>query len=133
MGLDMFAYKVKKGVITEQVDFEIPESPEGSENIENEPQDLHYWRKHPNLHGWMENLYREKGGTDEQFNCVNLQLTEEDLVRLEEDINQEDLPETSGFFFGQSEPEDKEGDLEFISKAREALSEGYDVYYSSWW
>ncbi|ODR91767.1 hypothetical protein A8M32_08600 [Sinorhizobium alkalisoli] len=24
---------------------------------------LHYWRKHPNLHGWMERLYREEGGT----------------------------------------------------------------------
>jgi len=133
MGLDMFAFKVKKGVITEQVDFEIPEGPEGSENIENEPQELHYWRKHPNLHGWMGNLYYEKGGTDEQFNCANLQLTEEDLDNLEKDIVGNDLPYTVGFFFGESQPEDKKDDLEFITKAREALKEGYAVYYTSWW
>ncbi|ASY66520.1 hypothetical protein SJ05684_b55380 (plasmid) [Sinorhizobium sojae CCBAU 05684] len=32
---------------------------------------LHYWRKHPNLHGWMEHLY-PRGGKDAIFNCVNL-------------------------------------------------------------
>lgn len=32
--------------------------------------ELHYWRKHPNLHGWMEQLYRDKGGAEEIFNCA---------------------------------------------------------------
>ena len=41
----------------------------------NDAIELHYWRKHPNLHGWMESLYYEKGGTADNFNCVNLQLT----------------------------------------------------------
>jgi hypothetical protein len=131
MGLDMFAFKVQKEVLKEQeVDFLISDE---VENTENEPQELHYWRKHPNLHGWMENLYREKGGTDPQFNCVNLNITEEDLDKLENDVNQEDLPHTSGFFFGESQPEDKKDDLEVITKAREALKEGYAVYYTSWW
>lgn len=126
MGLDMFAFKVKKGIITEGVDFEVPENSD-------EHDELHYWRKHPNLHGWMENLYYEKGGKADVFNCVSVQLTEEDINRLEEDINDENLPETEGFFFGQSYPEDKKRDLEFIKEAREALNEGYDVYYTSWW
>ena len=126
MGLDMFAFKVRKGVITESVDFNLPDDNESQE-------ELHYWRKHPNLHGWMENLYQEKGGKSESFNCDNLQLTEEDINRLEEDVNNDSLPETQGFFFGQSYPEDKVNDLEFIRKAREALAEGYDVYYTSWW
>lgn len=123
MGLDMFAFKVKKGVITENVDFN---EPDGSE-------ELHYWRKHPNLHGWMERLYNKKGGNEPVFNCVNVRLTEEDLNRLEEAVKFDELPETEGFFFGESEPEDREGDLEFISEAREAINEGYDVYYTSWW
>ena len=126
MGLDMFAFKVRKGVITESVDFNLPDDNESQE-------ELHYWRKHPNLHGWMENLYQEKGGKSDTFNCDNLQLTEEDINRLEEDVNNDSLPETQGFFFGQSYPEDKVNDLEFIRKAREALAEGYDVYYTSWW
>jgi len=131
MGLDMFAFKVKKEALNEQqVDFEIPDANEGTDL---EPQELAYWRKHPNLHGWMEALYREKGGTDEQFNCVNLNLTEEDLDNLEEVVNNDELLHTMGFFFGESCPEDKENDIEFIANAREALKEGYAVYYTSWW
>lgn len=126
MGLDMFAYKVKKGMINESTDFQLPENEETH-------QELHYWRKHPNLHGWMEQLYYDKGGKDGTFNCVNVQLTEEDINNLEKDVQDGLLPETQGFFFGQSYPEDKEGDLEFIKQAREAINEGYDVYYTSWW
>jgi hypothetical protein len=32
--------------------------------------ELHYWHKHPNLHGWMERLFRTKG------NARNFQLRE---------------------------------------------------------
>lgn len=126
MGLDMFAYKVKKGLITESVDFEISDKEESNE-------DLHYWRKHPNLHGWMEDLYNKKGGSAPEFNCVNVQLTEEDLNELESSINDRNLPETVGFFFGASDGSETEDDLEFIRKAKEAIAEGYDVYYTSWW
>ena len=35
------------------------------------------------------------------FNCVNLQLTADDLDRLEADIRAGNLPSTSGFFFGE--------------------------------
>ena len=119
MGLDQYAY--------------VNGSDGSSESSEDSRNEIAYWRKHPNLHGWMESLYNEKGGQEETFNCVNVQLTEEDINRLEEDINDGNLPDTVGFFFGQSEPEDKVGDLEFVKKAREAITEGYDVYYTSWW
>lgn len=126
MGLDMYALKIRKGLITEQVDFHLPDNDDAAE-------ELHYWRKHPDLHGWMEDLYREKGGQGEQFNCDNLQLTEEDLNRLEEDIKAGELPDTTGFFFGESDGSETNDDLEFVRKAREAINEGYDVYYTSWW
>lgn len=121
MGLDMYA-QVTKHQPELAVDFDPPESTQ-----------LHYWRKHPNLHGWMEALYREKGGVDESFNCVNLQLTEDDLARLEADINAKRLPPTSGFFFGESDGSEIEDDLKFVAKAREALAAGLTVFYSSWW
>ena len=126
MGLDMYAYRVKKGSIEKPVDFVIPENTEGHEEI-------HYWRKHPNLHGWMEKLYYEKGGKAESFNLVNVQLTKLDIDRLEYDITGNDLPETRGFFFGQSSFEDKEGDLEFIKQAREIFEGEDELYYTSWW
>lgn len=104
------------------VDFEVEEATE-----------LHYWRKHPNLHGWMERLYREKGGQDANFNCLNLQLTAEDLDRLETAIRDRTLPHTEGFFFGVSDGSEVDDDLAFIAKARDALAAGLAVFYVSWW
>ncbi len=37
-----------------------------------DPSQLYYWRKHPELHGWMEKLYRETGGAAQSFNCVRM-------------------------------------------------------------
>ena len=68
-----------------------------------EASELHYWRKHPNLHGWMQKLYYEKGGKDEIFNCVPVALTGQDLDRLEADVKDGELPLTAGFFFGESD------------------------------
>ena len=87
--------------------------------------ELAYWRKHPNLQGWMEELWREKGGEGE-FNCVDVELTLEDLEALEESLDAEDLPETVGFFFGEnSDDHYAEQDREFIREARAAIKQGY--------
>ena len=136
MGLDQFAYRVKKGFITHPVDFETEEYNEETKQNVNlvDKKELHYWRKHPNLQGWMENLYYEKDGESDTFNCVNVQLTWEDLERLEDDIKNNRLPDTCGFFFGDDSDEYyKEDDLKFIEEALLAIRKGYDVYYSSWW
>mgnify|MGYP001164890503 FL=1 len=98
-----------------------------------EDQEIAYWRKHPNLQGWMEQLWREKGG-EGQFNCVDVELTFEDLEQLEASIEGAELPETVGFFFGNSSDDYyKEQDLEFIADASEAIEHGYKVVYTSWW
>ena len=98
-------------------------------------EELQYWRKHRDLHGWMEQLYRAKGGTKESFNCVPVQLTVEDLDQLQSDLLSEKLPQTQGFFFGTNPPdlESLKEDLMFIQKCRIALKEGKTVYYDSWW
>jgi hypothetical protein len=106
--------------------------------------EIAYWRKHPNLQGWMENLWEEKGrpGLPEDyepnmmgdFNCIPLELDLDDLACLESAITNGELPSTCGFFFGNdSDNEYKEQDLEFIRKAREALDNGLTVVYDSWW
>jgi hypothetical protein len=76
-----------------------------------------------------------KGGTSPDFNGDCVVLDSEDLDNLEEDIKDGNLPDTSGFFFGESSNNDEENDydLEFVSKAREAIKEGKTVYYTSWW
>ena len=143
MGLDMYAYSVVQG---------------GQQDGEEES--LANWRKHNRLHGWMEELWEQKGrpyngdldDLDQngmgEFNCVPVELTLEDLDQLESDINEKVLPETGGFFFGNDsfswEDDDgkafegnnyyhKETDLQFIKDARKAINDGKKVYYNSWW
>lgn len=124
MGLDMYATAIK-GKVNNEVDFD-------TNNIQ-DYEELHYWRKHPNLHGWMENLYYDKGGKDDSFNGSDVVLTESDLDSLEQDIIDGVLPQTSGFFFGQTDGSEKDDDLLFITNARKAIKEGKTVYYSSSW
>lgn len=125
MGLDMYAHKVRLNPAGPrlQVDFELPDDAE----------ELFYWRKHPNPHGWMRERYLAKGGADPDFNCRNLALDEDDLLALREAVNSDHLPETTGFFFGTSTPEDKVDDLRFIELAMQARRDGYEVVYSAWY
>jgi hypothetical protein len=123
MGLDMYALSTKAKPQTE-VDF-------STKNFEQT--ELHYWRKHPNLHGWMQNLYDMKGGTSSDFNGDCVVLDSEDLDNLEQDIKDGNLPDTSGFFFGQSDSDSDLDDLEFVQKARNEIANGKTVYYTSWW
>ncbi len=120
MGLDMYALSTTENI--PDVDFECPEN----------RAEVFYWRKRPNLHGWMETLYRSKGA-EVEFNCVAVRLDQADLDVLEKAINQNSLPHTEGFFFGVSDGSEKADDLEFIRKAREEIHAGKAVYYSSWW
>lgn len=97
------------------------------------PVELAYWRKHPNLQGWMEQLYFNRGG-DNEFNGAELELTLDDLVDLELAIKTKNLPPTSGFFFGVGADDlYYKQDLEFIAKARQAIADSYQVFYNSSW
>ena len=143
MGLDMYAYAVVQG------------GQQDGEEIS-----LANWRKHNRLHGWMEDLWEQKGkphsgdlddlnsGGMGEFNCVPVEITLEDLDQLEIDIEEKVLPEIGGFFLGSDsfgwEDEDgnkpqgnnyyyKETDLQFVEDARKAINDGKKVYYNSWW
>jgi hypothetical protein len=122
MGLDMTAYTKVKGA--------------------EETTEIQYWRKHNALHGLMEEIWRDRAElagedvSDVQFNCVEVPLNEADIDYIESQVRANELPETQGFFFGgdsRFDEHNKEGDLEFIAKAREALARGEEVYYNSWW
>jgi len=129
MGLDMFVWRVKANDAID--DFTIRPEKER----EHELDELWYWRKHHDLHGWMENLYRFKGGTKESFNCVPVRLYTQDLDELQLDLMRQNLPETTGFFFGDNPPDvdSLANDLKFIQAARDAIAAGDAVYYDSWW
>ena len=131
MGLDMYAYVAKKeGQMRdyyESYDYEKDSGP-----VE-KPREIAYWRKHPNLHGWMHKLWNEKGHSGD-FNGDELELTWEDLDRLEYVVKHRELPGTSGFFFGNDADDHyKVQDLKFINEARAEITRGWRVFYNSSW
>ena len=141
MGLDMYAYVGRPGQRDEfyaQAGLEFDPKSGGwivpSNGIQ-EPQELAYWRKHPNLHGWMQQLWESKGNSGD-FNGDELELTWEDVDMLEKDIKGEQVSQlgTTGFFFG--DPSDsyyREQDLKFCVDAKAELFLGRKVFYNSSW
>ena len=120
MGLDMYAYTATK--------------PCDDSSDKSSHREISYWRKHPNLHGWMERLAERKSLKYDSFNGIELELTWNDLEELEQDIVNKQLPVTSGFFFGNnSDDHYQEHDLVFVRKAKAELFMGLKVFYNSSW
>lgn len=125
MGLDQYAYRVSSKYDYETV----------TETIIKK--EIHYWRKHNALQGWMEALWvNNTGKSVMDFNCEQMRLTMEDLKQLEKCIINQTLPKTVGFFYGSDTSKDearKADDLEFIEKAMSAIRDGEQVFYSCSW
>jgi hypothetical protein len=122
MGLDQFAYcRANK------------------EGTWDESREIAYWRKHPNLQGWMEQLWAKRNPDynpegNNMFNGVELELSWEDLNDLEQAVINDQLPQTKGFFFGEdSDDYYKQSVLEFVRNARAELFLGLKVFYNSSW
>jgi hypothetical protein len=90
MGLDMYlqGHKFKYG--SAEVEDGFP--------VKTKILELGYWRKHPNLHGYIVQAFAE--GRDE---CQDIDLGAQDIKNIISAIEGDVLPATSGFFFGTSE------------------------------
>ena len=135
MGLDQYAYVASKaGVMSEYYENSTyDEEKKDWITPVAKPREIAYWRKHPNLQGWMRRLWESKGNSGE-FNGDELELTYEDLDELERAVTHGQLPGTTGFFFGDNSDEYyREQDLEFIKNARAELFFGLKVFYNSAW
>ena len=136
MGLDQYAYAASKANAREE--YYESKYEKGDRDAVDPTIEIAYWRKHPNLHGWMEQLWRTKNDMgsldDPMFNGVELELTFDDIIQLEKDINEGNLPKTAGFFFGSDSDEYyKEKDLEFVYEAKSRLFLGQKIFYNSSW
>ena len=137
----MYAYVAQKAgqqnEYYEGAEFD-PESKDYVNKKVSKPRELAYWRKHPNLHGWMEKLAERKNLKYDllydSFNGIELELTWEDLDELERTVTHKQLPSTSGFFFGDEADEHYyDSDLAFIRNAKAELFLGLKVFYNSSW
>lgn len=100
--------------------------------------EMGYWRKHPNLHGYIVKTYA--GGVDE---CQEIELTADDLLNIAKAIREKNLPHTEGFFFGDSSwHEGKEEEYAAVfEKAAAWISQEFDrskeffrtIYYQASW
>jgi hypothetical protein len=138
MGLDMYAYRAHQENAKDRWyegstwDNDLQDFVNADPTIE-KPVEIAYWRKHPNLHGRMKDLWERQGNVG-SFNGDELELHLDDLIDLELAVKTKSLPPTTGFFFGNPSDEHYyDEDLAFISAARQAISEGYRVFYNSSW
>jgi hypothetical protein len=121
MGLDMMIYRRNKDA-TERGDFQ--------------GEEIAYWRKHPNLHGFIVKEFA--AGRDD---CQQIPLDSKKMLTLIRAIMERKLPETTGFFFGSSPSTDNEltfvlqqlEDMNQLAKAIEALQDGYEIFYQASW
>lgn len=139
MGLDQYAWAAaNRGDAMAWAEYEYGDAPQT--NIV-KPRELAYWRKHPNLEGFMQKLWVSKGRPEgnkfspDTFNQVELELKWEDLDALERAVLDGTLPSTEGFFFGQKSADDhyRDQDLQFIRDARAEIFTGLRVFYKSSW
>jgi hypothetical protein len=140
MGLDQYAYVASRSGVLDEYYQQL----DGSTTTKiAQPRELAYWRKHPNLQGWMKDLWLKKLAAEGKkpddsdaptFNGIELELTWDDLDGLERAVRNRQLPKTVGFFFGnESDDYYREHDLEFIRNARAELFLGLKVFYNSSW
>jgi hypothetical protein len=132
MGLDQFMKVANKDDFVSDIEYK-----EGFQG----GAEFWYWRKNNALHGYMQKLYATKGGdpNPNEFNCVPVVLTFEDIKKLRNSISEDKLQPTSGFFFGSLRYDDnrKEEDIAVCEMATKGYlqkeNEGKVLYYTSWW
>jgi hypothetical protein len=73
--------------------------------------DMGYWRKHPDLHGFIVNTFAE------QDDCEEIPLNPEAIRTIIEAIKERRLPKTRGFFFGESTGAEQKEDLKIFTRA----------------
>ena len=113
--------------------------------------DEFYWRKHARLQEYMQKIWRERkfGKEGKYMQGLHMDgkhdyaevmfLEREDIVKLQELVENDDLPFCpDGFFWGQQFQEEsmkeyKELDLKFCKQALKWLDEGKKVWYDCSW
>lgn len=153
MGLDMYAYALKKQHIdgqTVNLDNITGIKHLGNhcyERIPNEDDYGHdddfsrwlghstqewYFRKQNALHGYFEDYWLQNVD-DETINC-NYILINDLLDDLEQKVKEKALTPTAGFFYGSTDPDSIDWDTisAFVAKAQ-ALKKDHFILYSCWY
>lgn len=101
-----------------------------------EAEDIKYFRKHPDLHGFIADSLGYM--TEYDDNCTYYLIEEDTLHKIkvlaQKVLNDEDIEEYSGFFWGESTQEDWEETLELVNNLLEEVDfDKKSIYYSAWY
>jgi hypothetical protein len=131
MGLDMMLYA--REVIEEGDDVS-----EDARQIE-----IGTWRKHPDLHSYIETLWRAETGSTEDFNCIDYKLSRKQIIDIILLTVTETMPKSKGgFFFSESKLTDISHTITLMGSALSYIDKHtsypddvpeYEIFYSSWW
>lgn len=114
MGLDM--YLTGQKYLSEDWENPANNATEDGYTVKERNLRLGYWRKHPDLHGYIVREFAE--GVDE---CQEIPLDRDALVKIVGAVRKKQLPKTSGFFFGESDGSEDEETIQILEKAVEWL------------
>jgi hypothetical protein len=130
MGLDMFlrGRKFYRSAIRQR-----PQ--EDGFDIVQKDLDIGYWRKHPNLHGYIIEHFAD--GVDE---CQDIELGPDQIDKIIKAVRAGNLPHTEGFFFGTSSTDEGQmiedlsilqGAYDWLKKPDESVWKSV-IYRASW-
>lgn len=133
MGLDMYLHG-EKFLWTDWKN-EANNRMEDGYKIDTVTLELGYWRKHPNLHGYIVRTF-----ADDVDECQRIDLDATQLRQIVEAMKADALPHTEGFFFGSSDwHKDKlEENVSILEKAitwleTKEANVSRSVYYRASW
>ena len=106
MGLDMFIYSTNKKAKVSDLEVH-----DGDYRVK----EIAYWRKNYPLNDFFEEIFKEKGGKEGDFNCSTTVLKKKDIKRALE------LPFLTDM------------DRAILRDVLEEKKEGKLVYYVPWW
>jgi hypothetical protein len=97
--------------------------------------EMAYWRKHPDLHGFIVQTFAD--GIDD---CKRIWLSEENIETIIKAVKDGSLPHTEGFFFGESDndKEQRNEDVQLLEVALAWVQTKEDcvwrllIYQASW-
>lgn len=117
MGLDMYFHRTPKGELPGEANSPV----------------IAYFRKHSDLHGWLERQWRKENHDEGDFNCVYMKITSAILQRLKDYLTRPQKERYYGFFWGESDAAQWEETRKLVPRLEEILNSGDQVYYYSWW
>lgn len=142
MGLDMNLVRVKGVWTQERLSKAAWEHSNGNNSLQLEGEDICYWRKHSDLHGFFNKLYYEttpKAYQMESFNMEYVVVTRDIIADLigkaaRQLAGDQAFEHAQGYFWGKSYPEDWEDTIKFLTDALTSTNfEEETILYCSCW